>query len=274
MATIYQVTRRTSGNVGPPASLRSGQMFYNMVDGKLYIGFGDNGSGVATSIKVFAQDNFTGAGSTYTEGNGIDITGGTISVDPATIPNIAAGKISGTFGDASISDVAASKLTGTIDPARLPVLPGTVQIVSSGGIANLTAPQQAEIGDGSVVTTTDGRRWIYTGSGSKTAEASYIEMADVTPEWTAIANKPAFATVATSGSYTDLTGRPTLHAVAISGSYADLTNKPTISTAGASGSYTDLTNKPTLGTMASQNANAVAITGGTIDGVILDGGTL
>ncbi len=96
-----------------------------------------------------------------------------------------------THGNADITDVDASKLTGTIDPARLPVLPSSVQIVSSGAISALTAPQQAEIGDGSIVTTTDGRRWIYTGSGSKTLEASYIELADITPEWTAVANKPS-----------------------------------------------------------------------------------
>lgn len=258
MATIYQTTRRTSGAAGPPASLRSGQMFYNMVDGNLYIGKGDNGSGIATSIVVFANDSFTGQGTVYSEGSGIDITGSTISVDAATIPSLDAGKIgsgtfaaaripaldtakitTGTFDVARIPSLDASKITtGTIDIARLPVLPSSVQIVSSGGIANLTAPQQNEIGDGSIVTTTDGRRWVYIGSGSKTAEASYIELADTTPEWSVIANKPAFASVATSGAYNDLSGRPT------------------------------------LGTMASQNANAVAITGGTIDGVVLDGGTL
>lgn len=81
--------------------------------------------------------------------------------------------------------------TGTIDPARIPVLPSSAQIVSTGAIADLTAPQQAEIGDGSVVTTTDGRRWVYTGSGSKTVETSYIELADITPDWGVIANKPA-----------------------------------------------------------------------------------
>ncbi len=81
--------------------------------------------------------------------------------------------------------------TGTIDPARIPVLPSSAQIVSIGAIADLTAPQQADIGDGSIVTTTDGRRWVYTGSGSKTLEASYIELADITPEWAAVANKPA-----------------------------------------------------------------------------------
>jgi hypothetical protein len=52
-----------------------------------------------------------------------------------------------------------------------------------------------------------------------------------------------------------------------------LSNRPTLATVATTGSYTDLSNRPTLGTMASQNANSVAITGGTIDGVTLDGGT-
>lgn len=264
MATRVRINRRVSGAAGAPVSLLSAELAYNMADGIIYVGKGDNGSGVATSVVAIAKDDFTynipssgttghflqktaggvewaavAAGTNYVEGNGIDITGSTISVDSLTIPSIDAGKIgSGTFNTARIPGIDAAKIiSGTIDIARLPVLPGTVQIVSSGGIAALTAPQQAEIGDGSVVTTTDGRRWIYTGSGSKTAEASYIEMGDITPEWSIIANKPTFATVATSGAYTDLSGRPT------------------------------------LGTMASQNANAVAITGGTIDGVTIDGGT-
>ena len=43
-----------------------------------------------------------------------------------------------------------------------------------------------------------------------------------------IKNKPNFAAVATSGSYTDLTNKPNLSPVATSGSYTDLTDKPTI----------------------------------------------
>jgi hypothetical protein len=58
--------------------------------------------------------------------------------------------------------------------------------------------------------------------------------------WNDVQSKPSFATVATTGSYTDLANRPTL----FSGSYNDLTNKPTL----FSGSYTDLTNKPTIPT--------------------------
>lgn len=97
----------------------------------------------------------------------------------------------GNYAPAAHNHDASAITSGTLDPARIPVLPSSVQIVSIGTIADLTAPQQAEIGDGSVVTTTDGRRWVYTGSGSKTSEASYIELADITPDWGVIANKPS-----------------------------------------------------------------------------------
>lgn len=65
------------------------------------------------------------------------------------------------------------------------------QIVSSGAISALSASQQDEIKVGTIVTTTDGRRWVYSGSGSKTLEASYIELADITPAWAAIPDKPS-----------------------------------------------------------------------------------
>jgi hypothetical protein len=79
---------------------------------------------------------------------------------------------------------------------------GPPQVVSSGAIANLTSPQQSSITTGTVVTTQDGRRWVYSGSGSKTSEASYVELADITPDWSVIANKPSTFTPA-DGSVTD-----------------------------------------------------------------------
>lgn len=63
-------------------------------------------------------------------------------------------------------------------------------VMSSGAIADVTPEQQESIGEGTLVTTTDGRRWRYKGAGSKTDEASYVEMADVTPEYAAIAGRP------------------------------------------------------------------------------------
>jgi len=285
MASELRFKRRATGQAaGAPASLKTAEPAYNMTDGKVYIGFGDNGSGVATSIKAFGQDNFianvpsggtTGqvlakssnldgawawttiaAGNSYTaSGDGIELTALNFSLNYSEISTglnlttLLAGK-----ANTSHTHAASDITSGVFDIARIPVLPGNTTIVSSSNIAALTGPQQTAIETGTIVTTTDGRRWVYN-TGSKTLEASYVELADTTPEWSVIANKPAFATVATSGAYADLTGRPTLSTVATSGAYADLSGKPT------------------LGTMSSQNASAVAITGGTIDGVTFDGGT-
>lgn len=86
---------------------------------------------------------------------------------------------------------AAGLVAGTIDVARLPVLPSQVVQVSSGGLADLTSPQQAAISTGTVVTTTDGNRFVYKGTGSKTDAGSYITLADISPDWSVIANRPA-----------------------------------------------------------------------------------
>ena len=64
-------------------------------------------------------------------------------------------------------------------------------IVSSGGLGDLTSGQQAQITQGVIVVTTDGYRWIYSGSGSVTSQASYVQLADITPEWGAISGKPS-----------------------------------------------------------------------------------
>lgn len=100
------------------------------------------------------------------------------------------------------SPLAAENLTGTIDLACIPVMPGNEQIVSSAGIAALTTEQQAVVLRGSIVTTTDGRRWVYTGSGSKVSEASYIVLADVTPDWSAVSGKPTFGDAAAKNTGT------------------------------------------------------------------------
>jgi hypothetical protein len=63
---------------------------------------------------------------------------------------------------------------------------------------------------------------------------------------TRIINKPVFAVVATSGSYTDLANKPALAAVSTTGAYNDLTGKPTLATVATSGLYSDLSGKPTL----------------------------
>ena len=124
-----------------------------------------------------------------------------------------------------------------------------------------------------VTTTTDG----YMSSADKTKLDNIEPNAEVnhTPNWLAalgtdgyIENKPTFATVATSGDYTDLSNTP----VGFSGSYLDLTDTPTIPAAQIqadwdqsvttaldfiknkptlfSGNYTDLNGRPALVSIA------------------------
>ena len=98
-------------------------------------------------------------------------------------------------------------VSGVLDPARIPILPSQKQIPSPGDLTALTADQQAQIDQGTLVTTTDGYRWVYTGTGSKTDPASYIKLADITPEWSAVQNKPSeFSPSAHQHSIQDITG--------------------------------------------------------------------
>lgn len=71
------------------------------------------------------------------------------------------------------------------------ITPDFINIVSSGAIADLTLSQQDQIVEGTIVLTSDGVRWVYTGSGNKLLEASYIQLSDISPAWIQITSKPA-----------------------------------------------------------------------------------
>lgn len=113
-------------------------------------------------------------------------------------------------GDSRLSDSrtpvahthdASSIVSGKLDPSRLPVIPSQEQVLISGvmytsaglyygGVDHFYYSLSA-INQGTIVTTTDGYRWVYTGAGDKRYGTSYVLLADITPEWDAIANKPA-----------------------------------------------------------------------------------
>ena len=101
---------------------------------------------------------------------------------------------------------ASSINAGVLDPARIPVINTSIQIISQGSLADLTVSQQNSIVEGAIVTTTDGQRYIYV-SGLKTSAASYIALSDITPDWNVIANKPStFAPSSHTHSISDVTG--------------------------------------------------------------------
>lgn len=132
--------------------------------------------------------------------------------------------------------IAANRISGTLSLSNIPVLPSQIQIASAGGLNNLSPAQQAQIGQGSIVTTTDGGRWVYKGSGSKTADASYIMLADVTPDWNQIVNVPTtFLPSAHSHTHTDINGF----------TWANLGSKPLTFTPSAHGhDWSEISGKP------------------------------
>lgn len=107
--------------------------------------------------------------------------------------------------------LSADRITGVLPVDRIPVLPSQRQFASSGGLANLTTAQQAEIGQGSIVTTTDGFRYVYSGEGSKTLATSYVILADTTPEWSSISGRPSvFTPAAHTQDWSTITGKPAI----------------------------------------------------------------
>ena len=120
MANQIRIKRRAStGSAGAPASLLNAELAYNEADNILYYGFGDNGSGVATSVVAIA-----GSGNGLTLGGTQEVTGdktfsglvdltGTFKIDGVEVTATAAeinhlvGVTSGVQGqfDALVDDV-------------------------------------------------------------------------------------------------------------------------------------------------------------------------
>jgi hypothetical protein len=94
----------------------------------------------------------------------------------------------------------ASDITsGTISLARLPTIPGTTTIVSSGDLTALTTAQMDLIVSGSSVVTTDGTRYVYRGSGDKKLAANYIVTSTVGIDTAAIVGVIGFASTLEGG---------------------------------------------------------------------------
>lgn len=76
MANILRIRRRTTGQTGAPSSLYNAELAYNEPGNVLYYGFGDNGSGQATSIVPIAGTGaFLGLSANATVSGNITFSG-------------------------------------------------------------------------------------------------------------------------------------------------------------------------------------------------------
>lgn len=216
MAVTLRVKRRASGGAaGAPSSLKTSELAYNETDDILYIGYGDDGSGNATSIRAFA-----GAGAFLKLVTDQTIAGiKTFSSSPI-LPTPSGGDNSTkaattAFVQAALSGLGAvwGNITGTI--------------TNQTDLVSYIAAQIANV--------------INAAPG---ALDTLDELA------AAMGDDPNFATTITNA----------------------LAGKANLTLSNLSNAATARSNMG-LDSMATQAANNVAITGGTIDGVTFNGGT-
>lgn len=235
MANTIRIKRRAAaGAPGAPAALKSAEPAFNENDKILYYGFGDNGSAEATSVIPIG-----GEGAFVARTGDQTIAGiKTFSSSPV-VPTAAPGDNS--TKAASTAFVAAAMAgAGTGDMLKSTYDTNTSGVVDDserlgGTLANLYALKTyVDTAISDLV------------NGAGAALNTLNELA------TALGNDANFATTVSASIATKLAKASNL---------SDLANAATART------------NLGLGTMATQNANAVAITGGTIDGIVLDGGT-
>lgn len=283
MAGIIRIKRRVSGGAGAPASLATGELAYNMLDDIIYAGHGDNGSGVATTIKVVggtgafvdlttaqtvagvktfssspiaptpsAGDNSTKVATTaYLDSklgavSGIATLDGTGKVPVSQLPAAVTGAMSyqGVW-NASTNTPTLTSGTGT---------KGFMYKVSVAGTTTLDTYNDWQVGDFVVFNGTtwdgiDGDKSEVTSVAGRLG-AVVITISDIADG--APLASPAF------------TGNPTAPTQTAGDNSTKLATTAYVDT----GLATKL-NSSAVGTIASQNANSVAITGGSINGVTL-----
>jgi len=97
MSNVLRIKRRLTGASGAPSSLYGGELAYNEINDVLYIGKGDNGSGLATSVVAVAGSGIGAVdltsnqsiGGTKTFTSVLDVTG-TFKLDGSAVSASAA----------------------------------------------------------------------------------------------------------------------------------------------------------------------------------------
>lgn len=254
-------------------------------------GWGDH----AAAGYLTAETNDLTAAVTWANVPDVNITQSSVTQHEAAL-TIASTQVSD-FAEATDDRVnallaAGSNITLTYNDAANTL---TIASTASGGATELADLSDV---DASVGTPSDGDILVYRSAGSdwvletKPAGGSNPAMSDITDvTLTSVADnellaydttsgdwinqtpsEAGFATVATTGAYSDLSGTPSLATVATTGAYSDLTGTPSLATVATTGAYSDLSGTPTLGTLSSQNTIDNSDWSGT-DLAVVNGGT-
>ncbi|SDB57453.1 hypothetical protein [Bauldia litoralis] len=248
MANVIRIKRRVSGAAGAPAALKSAELAHNEVDDTLYVGKGDDGGGNATSVVPLAgKGAFVDRSSAQTVGgkktfSSVPAAGEDASADAELIRKSQfdaglATKSAASHGHAIAEITSLQTALDAKAPLVSPALTGTPTAPTAAGGANSTQIATTAFVAAAVGALIDA------------APGALDTLAELAA---ALGDDPDFAATVTNG----LAGK-----LAITSNLADL------------GNVAAARDNLGLGSMATQAADNVAITGGSVVGLMLDGGT-
>lgn len=299
MSNILRIKRSTSSSA--PTTLQNAELAYSEASNKLYIGVGTGGAGgSATSIVAIGGTgaflDLSTAASTYAPLASPTFTGTvTIPAGASISGYLLSSTASSTYQTISgmSSYLTTSTAATTYAPLASPTFTGTVTIpagASISGYAPLASPTFTGTPAAPTATAGTNTTQVATTAFVSTAVSNLVAGAGAALDTlnelaTALGNDANFATtISTSlgeklvkaNNLSDLTSAATartnlgLGTMAVEAAADYLTKAGNL--AGLSSVSTARTNLG-LGTIATQAASNVAITGGTIDGVTIDGGS-
>lgn len=273
-----QLKRRTAGS-GAPGALKSGQPAFNETDEILYYGKGDDGSGNATSILAIG-----GKGAFLALTGAQTIAGVKTFTSAPKIPNATANdepyrKDQVDTALSSKANLASPALTGTPTAPTAGAGTNTTQIATTGFVTSQIGAANGIAGlgaDGKVPTSQLPSSLVggvaYQGTWNANTNTPTIPAASA-------GNKGYYYKVSVDGA-TNIDGITDWKVgdwiVSNGATWDKIDNTEAVSSvAGRTGAISlTTTDISGLGTLATQNANAVNITGGTIgSGVSIDDGT-
>lgn len=276
MANPIRIRRRAAGEAGAPASLLNAELAYNEVDDTLYYGKGTGGeNGTATAIiTVGGPGAYVDKTSTQTISGNKTFTG-TVDLSGATIATLS------TTGNLTVGgNLTVNGTTTTINSTTVSVDDLTLELGATASPSDETAN-----GGGIVLKAGTDKTFLWYDATDSWTSNQNIELASgfsfridgaVVLSKTGLGSGVLSSSLTSVGTLTSGTWNASTIGVAYGGTGATtLTGYVQGSgtnalTASATIPNTDITG---LGTMSTQNANNVSITGGTIDGVTIDGGT-